>query len=245
MTGSGKSNADFKTLCRRKLWIPERLIHVELNKLTNSFLTIFFIAIGAAIIVSIDTIGWLLTIFALSGPMLVSGVYEAYLDNILLEYVQNHIETGGLNTIERARVLYTILVGNLDIDAVPVEKNLNNSAWNHINSKIDSLLSDLELPNNAAPHATKTKTRLRTMLASQYSFGVTVGAPVVFFCASFIYGLFDNYANLGDNDTSHALGKSTLIPFKVHNSLIVHSIWNVVDDDTSHRDSQWMPPGGQ
>ena len=137
---------------------------------------------------------------------------------MLLEYVQNQIDTGGLNTIKRARVLYTILVGNLDIDAVPDGENPNNSAWNHINSKDadpnhpenDSLLRELELPNHAAPHATRTKTRLRTMLASQYSFGVTVGAPVVFFCASFIYGLLDNYANLGDNDTSHALGKSTL-----------------------------------
>lgn len=147
---------------------------------------------------------------------------KAYLDNILLEYVQTHIDTGGLNTMERARVLYTILVGNLDIDAVPEGENSNNSAWNHINSAVadrnhpetDSLLRELELPNHAAPHAIRTKTRLRTMLASQYSFGVTVGAPVVFFCASFIYGLLDNYANLGDNDTSHALGKSTLIPFK-------------------------------
>ena len=220
--------------------------------MTSSPLTPF-IAICAAIIVSIDTIAWLLTIFALSGPILVSGVYEAFLDNILLEYVQNNIDTGGLNTAIRARVLYTILVGNLDINAVPDGEDPSNSAWNHINAddadpnypENDSLLRELRTPNHVAPHANRTKTRLRTMLASQYSFGVTVGAPVVFFCASFIYSLLDNYANLGDNDTSHALGKSTLISSKVHSSLIVHSIWDVVDDDTSHRDCQWIASGWQ
>ena len=192
-----------------------------------------------------------MTIFAISGPILVSGVYEAYLDNFLLEYVQNHMDTGGTNTAMHARVLYTILVGNLDINTVPDGEDPRNSAWNHINSddadpnhpENDSLLRELRTPNHAASYAHRTKTRLRTMLASQYSFGVTVGAPVVFFCASFIYGLLDNYANLGDNDTSHALGMSTLISSKVQSSLIVHSIWDVVDDDTSHRDHQWMSSG--
>ena len=189
-----------------------------------------FIAIGAAIIVSIDTIVWLLTIFALSGPILVSGVYEAFLDNILLEYVQNNIDTGGLNTTIRARILYTILVGNLDINAVPDGEDPSSSAWNHINAddtnsnhpKNDSLLRELRAPNDVSPDADRTKTRLRTMLASQYSFGVTVGAPVIFFCASFIYSLIENYSNLGDNDTSHALGKPTLISIQnTQSSLIV------------------------
>ena len=213
-----------------------------------------FIAIGAAIIVSIDTIAWLLTIFALSGPILVSGVYEAFLDNILLEYVQDNIDTGGLNTTIRARILYTILVGNLDINAVPDGEDPRNSAWNHINAddadpnhpENDSLLRELRAPNDVAPDADRTKTRLRTMLASQYSFGVTVGAPVLFFCASFIYSLIDNYSNLGENDTSHALGKSTSSSVQnMHSSLIVRSFWDVVDDDTSYCDCQWIASGWQ
>lgn len=178
-----------------------------------------FIVIGAVIIVTIDTITWLLWIFALSGPILVSGIYEAFLDNILLEYVQNNIDTGALSTASRARVLYTILVGNLDMTDTSNGEDPANSAWNHINAddadpnhpENDSLLRELSLPHHARPNADRTKTRLRTMLASQYSFGVAVGAPVVFFCASFFYNLIDNYSNLGDNDTSHALGESSLI----------------------------------
>ena len=186
--------------------------------MTNSPLTPF-IVIGAVIIVTIDTITWLLWIFAISGPILVSGVYEAFLDNILLEYVQNNIDTGALSTASRARVLYTILVGNLDMTDTSNGEDPGNSAWNHINAddadpnhpENDSLLRELSLPHHARPDADRTKTRLRTMLASQYSFGVTIGAPVVFFCASFFYNLIDNYSNLGDNDTSMALGESSLI----------------------------------
>ena len=168
--------------------------------------------------------------------------------------MQNNIDTGGLNTTIRARILYTILVGNLDINAVPDGEDPSNSAWNHINADdIDpdhpedgGLLRELRAPNDVASDADRTKTRLRTMLASQYSFGVTVGAPVLFFCASFIYSLIDNYSNLGENDTSHALGKSAWISVQnTHSSLTGRSIWDVVDDDTSHCDHQWIASGWQ
>jgi hypothetical protein len=49
------------------------------------------------------------------------------------------------------------------------------------------------------------KTRLKSMLACQYSFGSTVGAPVVFYIGSFIYAVLEIKSQLGDNDTSHAL----------------------------------------
>ena len=113
----------------------------------------------------------------------------------------------------RARILYVILVGNLDMTANSPEEGGSDRTWDHIdidkdNPEHHSLLQSLRPSNPTPTDIDDTKTQLRTMLASQYSFGVTVGAPVVFFCASFIYGLFDNYSNLGDNDTSHALGES-------------------------------------
>ena len=167
--------------------------------------------------------------------------------------MQNNIDTGGLNTTIRARILYTILVGNLDMNAVPDGEDLSNSAWSHITGddadpnhpENDSLLKELRASNDVAPDADRTKTRLRTMLASQYSFGVTVGAPVLFFCASFIYSLIDNYSHLGDNDTSHALGKLPSLTIQNTHISLIRSIWDVVDDDTSHCDYQWIASGWQ
>lgn len=51
----------------------------------------------------------------------------------------------------------------------------------------------------------RTKGRLRNLLESQYSFGSTVGAPVLFYVGAFVYTLFDLVNRLGDNDASHAL----------------------------------------
>ena len=50
-----------------------------------------------------------------------------------------------------------------------------------------------------------TDTRLKGMLDCQASFGAAVGAPVVFFVGSFLFGVISNLSDVGDNDTSHAL----------------------------------------
>lgn len=47
--------------------------------------------------------------------------------------------------------------------------------------------------------------RLKAMLACQYSFGSTVGAPVVFYAGSFVYTLVEILQSYGDIDVSHAL----------------------------------------
>jgi len=47
--------------------------------------------------------------------------------------------------------------------------------------------------------------QLRTMLACQYSFGATVGAPVVFFLGAFGFTIVSILSNLGDQSTSLAL----------------------------------------
>ena len=43
------------------------------------------------------------------------------------------------------------------------------------------------------------------MLACQYSFGSTVGAPVVFFLGAFVFNIVTALENLGDESTSLAL----------------------------------------
>ena len=76
---------------RRKLYIWEKLFHVPINEITSNFRTPV-IALAAALLVTIDTISWLMATFALSGPMLVSGIYEAYIDSRILAFVQDKIK---------------------------------------------------------------------------------------------------------------------------------------------------------
>ena len=199
---------------RRKLRIPEVLFDIALNEITTQFRTPF-IALSAAILVTIDTISWLMTIFALSGPILVSGIYEAFIDARILAFLQEKVRNRRLSVAQRSRLLYTILVGNLDMLTVPDGEHHDNSPLNHVGSLLATVEPiNVQYGNSQdekswfrAQAIDTTKTRLRAMLAAQYSFGVTVGAPVIFFCGSFGYTLLDNYRSLGNNDTSHALGQ--------------------------------------
>lgn len=68
----------------------------------------------AATIVTADVLIWLALCFAFSGPMILSGVFEAFLDSRILDFVGR--ETGTLDRIWSTRLLYIILVGNLDFD---------------------------------------------------------------------------------------------------------------------------------
>lgn len=199
---------------RRKLRIPEVLFDIALNEITTHFRTPF-VALSAALLVTIDTISWLMTIFALSGPILVSGIYEALIDARILAFLQEKIRNKRLSTAQRSRLLYTILVGNLDMLSVPSGEHNDNSPLSHVNGllkKLERIEIEYKCPHNEkswfrTKAVNKTKTRLRSMLAAQYSFGVTVGAPVIFFCVSFCYTLVDNFSSLGNNNTSHALGQ--------------------------------------
>ncbi|KAH0541551.1 hypothetical protein FGG08_003963 [Glutinoglossum americanum] len=202
---------------RRKLRINSWLFHAPMDRLSNLF-KVPFIATTAAILVTIDTVVWLSICFALAGPMLLSGIYEAFIDSRILSYLYEKCENGNLTVDMRARILYLVLAGNLDLETVPQGETPDSAAWNHV----QGLTNGLQIYPDTRQHPLNgekafnitvnqqdlietTKTRLRTMLACQYSFGSTVGAPVVFFAGAFIYTLVDTLSHLGDNDTSHAL----------------------------------------
>jgi hypothetical protein len=67
----------------------------------------------AGIIVSIDTLIWLALCFAFAGLMILSGVFEVFLDSRILAFVGNESKKG-LSKVMSTRLLYLILVGNLD-----------------------------------------------------------------------------------------------------------------------------------
>ena len=192
---------------RRKLVVWEGLFDVPLQAVTSAPRTPFIAAV-AMTLVSVDTIVWLMVVFALAGPILVSGVYEASIDNRILTYLQEKIRNKRLSVSQRCQLMYIILVGNLDMLAYPRGSDEHDSPWNHISGP-GGLLAGLDVNEHRLidiDYIESTKTRLRTMLDNQSEFGITVGAPVLFFCGGFLYTFIDNYSRLGDNSTSHALG---------------------------------------
>ncbi len=189
--------------------------------------------------------------------MIISGLYEAMLDNRVLEFLKEKIRNRRLTLDMRCRCLMLILVGNLDlaVEPEPAPQGQNPaqpaqvaaSPWRHV----EALLYNVRLYDNnndndpgrgespwqwarhqvprdgcqngehctveglrESPrpltldmqrHIARTKTRLRTMLQCQYSFGSLVGAPVIFFLGGFLFAFLTSLDNLGDEDIAESI----------------------------------------
>lgn len=181
---------------QQELKLPRALFEVELGRVSG-LLSAPFLALAAGIIVSIDTIYWLITVFTFPGPILLSGLYEATIDKRMLAFMRDKIQNGRLTRTDRSRILFAILVGNLDL-GWGAEEGFEGQAW----LDVQALVVDLEeaerglLTSNTPFDMEKlelgvkaVKVRLKTMLACQFPFGTTVGAPIVFFLGSFGYAL--------------------------------------------------------
>lgn len=96
---------------RRRLQVSDVLFKPTLHDMYRLMLTPvrFLVAI---VIVTIDVLIWLALCFAFSGPMILSGVFEAFLDRRILDFVKEG--KNGLTKVMSTRLLYIILVGNLD-----------------------------------------------------------------------------------------------------------------------------------
>ena len=114
---------------RRKITIPDTLFDVPLGAIASAIRVVAMVP-AAALLAIIDTIQWLITIFALAGPILLSGIYEAMLDSRLLEYLDEKMRNNRLSTAQRAHLLLVILVGNLDM--MHELSGQDGTAWSHI-----------------------------------------------------------------------------------------------------------------
>jgi len=150
-----------------------------------------------------------------------SGLVEATLDRKLIRKILKELKSEEAVLDERKaedktdaktkfqkkiHQLYIILVGNLELDP---EKDIDNphvpTVWNDV-KELTTPESDSRMDGQGDAHfKSVTNARLKAMLASQTSFGVAVGAPIVFFVGSFLFSVISNFGTLGDNDTSHAL----------------------------------------
>ena len=156
------------------------------------------------VVSTIDILIWLSVVFAIAGPILVSSIYEALLDARILRFLQRRLRSNSLSIRSRAHLLLVILLGNLDFDP----------AWHHSNLLVQSLPRDAFLSPMASNPPTpgsipwaansaalsdlvSVKSRLHAMLDSQPSFGGTVGAPVLFYIAAFIWSVYEIEASYG------------------------------------------------
>ncbi len=98
---------------RRKLEVSDSLFMPRLDNTWSFFMTPLRFLIATAI-VSTDTLIWLCLCFAFAGPMILSGVFEAFLDSRILSFVRQGLMSGILDKKMATRLLYIILVGNLD-----------------------------------------------------------------------------------------------------------------------------------
>lgn len=121
--------------------------------------------------------------------------------------------------VQKIHLLYAILVGNLEIVEPSSPDCQSNStretsldppsapadAWSDIKHLV-KLFDDSQLPGGERTELEATGNRLHTMLGSQARFGVTIAAALCFFLGSFLVNVISNLEDLGNNDTSHALG---------------------------------------
>ena len=123
--------------------------------------------IVAGIFVVVDTVIWLSMCFAFASPMLVSGLYEAFLDNRIISFLNEKTRNKRLTLDMRVRLLFVVLVGNLDLEPEPKDSDVelvvldnlysdpnprwpnyignqernHTSPWNHIENLIHPLRS--------------------------------------------------------------------------------------------------------
>lgn len=107
---------------RRKLKISNKLFALPMKDWQSWVAAPFAMAIAGAI-ATFDTIIWLSICFAFAGPMLISGIYEAFLDSQILAFLKSSIENKDLTLDMRARLLFVILIGNMDFDPKRIDSD--------------------------------------------------------------------------------------------------------------------------
>ncbi|KAH8592062.1 hypothetical protein B0O99DRAFT_690120 [Bisporella sp. PMI_857] len=116
---------------RRQIKIPQQLLKRSMGSLSST-LALFLKIPLSSLIITADTIVWLLVVFTMSGPMVISGFYEAMLDKKILSFLNRRVRINSMSVRERAHLLFVVLLGNLDV----------NPAWDDCLGVIASLSTE-------------------------------------------------------------------------------------------------------
>ena len=201
----------------RKLDVPKALFAHHFRSFPGNFKLIYTIP-AASLLIFPDTVVWLATVLATSGPLLLSGVYEALLDMRILRYLDSRIKKNSLSVQQRAYLLLIVLLGNLDPDQA-----FERSRQIVANLPINNLRARLSFDSRAAagpPVALEdiaktheesssngtdcgreieaVKIKLKCILHPQNIFGSSVGAPILFNISSFLYSNTEVRSKYGD-----------------------------------------------
>ena len=160
----------------------------------NGLIKALFSLCVAGIIVTLDTAVWVFVIMVAPAPFIFSGLLEIALDyRIIRNLMGSHTRQGedqpvGLDRGQRVQLLTAVLAGNLGIDGVPADPQVELGAVLDVNK-----------------HPEEVELRLGAMLACQYPFGAAVGAPILLYIGSFVYTIATIRNSDGDKKTARAL----------------------------------------
>lgn len=110
---------------RYKIRIPNKLFDPDISTWVG-FLEGILGFVVAASLGALDVLVWLSVCFACSGPMILSALHEAMLDKKVLQYLKKTNDTNEITTDMRARMLFIVLIGNLDINLMPKDDAATN-----------------------------------------------------------------------------------------------------------------------
>ncbi|KAL2069983.1 hypothetical protein VTL71DRAFT_14663 [Oculimacula yallundae] len=160
----------------------------------NIFLSVLWLVAAFGLMI-LDIISWIIAVFGLAGLMMVGAIDESLKDWMILKEIEKEVLKGARGRFNRRQAAYTIaltLIGTflprVDVRKQPGDDLVDKVIAGLCDAKVEDAQRDLHL-----------------LLDHQSSYGIQIGAPVVFYLGAYGYALFDASSKLGDNDTAHAI----------------------------------------
>ncbi|EFR04025.1 hypothetical protein MGYG_07030 [Nannizzia gypsea CBS 118893] len=172
---------------RRQLRIPSQYF----PRLTFlSFLSLAYKLPIATFLATVDVVLWLVVVFCLSGPMMLSGLYGSLLDHKVLRQLATNSTLRSLTFKQRCHLTMILPLGSLD----------QKPAWEASVSVVKRLP---DLTAVATDRDRLVGRKIRMLLQTQQMFGSALGIGVLFFISAFIYACLELQDNLGGSYVYH------------------------------------------
>ena len=193
----------FALVIPRKWHLDLSPVNFDFRKgLLHGLFRALFSLIATGIVASMDMVLWIGVILGLAGPMILSGIEEAYIDIVSVRALESSHSSHSnvLTSEERLSILVAVLCGNLEGDGRMV-------------SNLRTGLSTYAPVTLNAPTLGTIKARLEATMNAQENFGSVVGIPTAFFLAGLLYNAnqIAHETARGINWTPYALWLMTMV----------------------------------